>query len=138
VGQYKTLRILLAMVAAKDFHLHQLDIKTAFLHGDIDEEIYMMQPPGYQKVGEARACRLRCALYGLKQASRSWHHKLKTFLAEAAFQASEADPCLFVKHAENGLVLLLVYVDDMLIAAASLKEVEAAKALIMIKFNQSS
>jgi hypothetical protein len=134
VGQYKTLRILLAVVAAKDFHLHQLDIKTAFLHGDIDEDIYMMQPPGYQKAGDSRACRLRRALYGLKQASRSWHHKLKTFLAEAGFQASEADPCLFVKHTEDGLVILLVYVDDMLIAAASLKDVEAVKTLIMIKF----
>jgi TnpA family transposase len=125
---------LLAVVAARDFHLHQLDIKTTFLHGDIGEDIYMMQPPGYQKAGDSRACRLRRALYGLKQASRSWHHKLKTFLAEAGFQASEADPCLFVKHTENGLIILLVNVDDMLIAAASLKEVEEVKAMIMIKF----
>jgi hypothetical protein len=89
---------LLALVAAKDFHLCQLDIKTTFLHGDIGEEIYMMQPPGYQKAGDSRACRLRRALYGLKQASRSWHYKLKTFLAEAGFQAVGGGP-LFICEA---------------------------------------
>jgi hypothetical protein len=59
VSQYKTLRILLAAVAAEDLHLHQLDIKTAFLNGVVDEELYMQQPPGYAKQGDERACAVR-------------------------------------------------------------------------------
>jgi hypothetical protein len=134
VSQYKTLRILLAVVATEGLHLHQLDIKTAFLNGDIEEDIYMVQPPGYHKAGDARVCRLRRALYGLKQASRSWHLELKVFLAEAGFEASDADPCLFVKRLSIGLVFVLVYVDDMLVAAPTPKDVVAVKAQIMSKF----
>jgi hypothetical protein len=93
VSQYKTLRILLAAVAAEDLHLHQLDIKTAFLNGVVDEELYMQQPPGYAKQGDERVCRLRRALYGLKQASRTWHLALKDFLCSLGFEAADADPC---------------------------------------------
>ena len=134
VSQYKTLRCLLAFVAATGLELHQLDIKTAFLNGDIDEELYMMQPPGYQRAGDSRACRLRRALYGLKQASRAWHLKLKEFLAKAGFQASDADPCLFLKHIKTGLVFILVYVDDMLIAAPTQEDVGAVKAQVLREF----
>ena len=71
-----TLRSVLALVATKDLHLHQMDVKTAFLHGDLHEEVYMQQPEGFSEKGkEQLVCRLRKSLYGLKQAPREWYHK---------------------------------------------------------------
>ena len=70
VSKHATLRTLLAIVAAQDLELDQLDVKTAFLNGDLEEEIYMQQPPGYQQGGADIACKLRKSLYGLKQAPR--------------------------------------------------------------------
>jgi hypothetical protein len=79
VSQYKTLRTLLAVVATEDLHLHQLDIKTAFLNGVVEEELYMQQPLGYAGQGDERVGRLRRTLYELKQTSRTWHLALRDF-----------------------------------------------------------
>jgi hypothetical protein len=134
VSQYKTLHILLAVVVAEDLHLHQLGIKTAFLNGIIEEELYMKQPPGNAKQGDQRVCRLRRALYGLKQASRTWHLALKDFLCSLGFEAADADPCLFVLRCDGATVFVLVYVDDMLIAAPTREAVESVKNKLLGKF----
>lgn len=137
VSQYKTLRALLAIVAARNLELHQLDIKTAFLNGDVDEELYMRQPPGYQDSGNL-VCRLHRSLYGLKQASRAWHTKLRDFVATLGFVASDADPCLFVLDASTTPTYMLVYVDDLLIAAPSVAAVERIKSLVLQRFSAHS
>ena len=130
VSKYATLRTLLAFVAAEDLELHQLDIKTAFLNGDIEEDIYLKQPPGYEEGTSNLVCHLQRALYGLRQAPRQWHARLKKELEEIGFTESEADPGLFIYNDKQGTIYLLVYVDDMLVAAKELSSVEWAKCKI--------
>ena len=119
VSKQSTLRTLLALVAADDLELHQLDIKTAFLNGDLEETIYMQQPEGYVEGGPNMACHLHKSLYGLKQAPRAWNSKLKQELESMGFTASEADPGLFVGRFKDGTVYILVYVDDLLVVSNS-------------------
>ncbi len=104
------------MVAAKDLELHQLDIKTAFLNGDLEEEIWMEQPPGYEEKGENISCHLKKSLYGLKQAPRAWYMRLRQELESIGLKASEADAGLFVLCDGNMRTYVVVYVDDILIA----------------------
>ena len=75
MSKHATLRALLARVAHYDMELHHLDIKTAFLNGQLEEEVYVEQPPGYAGGGNGKVCRLHRALYGLKQAPRAWHNR---------------------------------------------------------------
>jgi hypothetical protein len=134
VSKYKTLRTLLAVVATEDLHLHQLDIKTAFSNGVVEEEFYMQQPPGSAGQGDERVCRLRRTLYGLKQASRTWHLALRHFLCSLGFESSDADPCLFKQRSGSDIVFVLLYVDDMLIAAPTCEAVESVKNKLLSKF----
>ena len=134
VSKYATLRAFLAHVATQDLELHQLDIKTAFLNGDLEEEIYMRQPPLYQKGGPQTVCRLLRSLYGLRQAPRAWHTKLKAALESLEFVASDADAALFVLRLDTGFIYLLVYVDDLLCAAKTTKEVKRIFDLIKATF----
>lgn len=127
VSKHATLRALLGVVVEEDMHLHQLDVKTAFLNGELDEEIYMVQPPGYEQGGSRTVCHLRKALYGLRQAPRAWHTKLKGELEKLGFKASLADTSLFMKGEGEQRVYLLVYVDDILVASKELAAVERVK-----------
>ena len=136
VSKHATLRALLARVAHHDMELHQLDIKTAFLNGQLEEEVYVEQPPGYAGGGAGKVCRLHRALYGLKQAPRAWHKRLSEELNSLGFTASSADAGLYTKlDVEAGGVFVIVYVDDMLIAADSMKAVDAFKATITAAFD---
>ena len=130
VSKHVTLRVLLSQVAKEDMHLHQLDVKTAFLNGELQEDIYMTQPPGYEQGGPHMVCHLHKALYGLRQAPRMWYAKLKSELEKIGFKASEADAGLFILEHCSNKVYLLVYVDDMLIASKELTEVEHVKKTI--------
>lgn len=135
VSKHASLRALLSVVADEDLELHQLDVKTAFLNGVLEEEIYMEQPEGYQEQGPRVACRLQRALYGLRQAPRAWHTRLKQELEAMGFQASEADPGLWVLRGKESTVYLLVYVDDLLIASRDLGAVQAVKDMLMSIFD---
>ena len=136
VSKHATLRALLARVAHHNMELHQLDIKTAFLNGQLEEEVYVEQPPGYAGGGAGKVCRLHRALYGLKQAPRAWHKRLSEELESMGFTASSADAGLYTKlDVEAGSVFVIVYVDDMLIAADSMKAVDAFKATITAAFD---
>ena len=134
VAMAPTLRCLLAMVAARDLELHQLDICTAFLNGELAEEVWVQQPEGYEQGSSGMGLRLRRALYGLKQAPRAWHEKLAAVLGELGFETAGADPSLYVRHGKHGSTWLLVYVDDMLVAAEQLGEVQQAKQEVMGRF----
>jgi hypothetical protein len=112
-----TLRALLAVGAAHDFEIEQLDVRTAYLNAPLEHEIYMKMPPGYSDdEGDAgEVLKLERALYGLKQAGRMWHQKLKETLEEEGFGVAESDDGLYFLFDKKTRVLLLVYVDDMLI-----------------------
>jgi transposase InsO family protein len=127
VGKHTTLRGLLAVVSVEDMELHQLDVKTAFLNGDLEEDIWMQQPPGYEELGEGYACHLRKALYGLKQAPRAWHTRLKHELEQFGFVVSDADAGLYMMEQGGEVVYVLVYVDDMLLASRSMLLIDEVK-----------
>jgi transposase InsO family protein len=130
VSKQATVRALLAVAAAQDLELHQLDVKTAFLNGELEEEVYVLQPPGYTTHDSTHACLLKRALYGLRQAPRTWHMRLKKDLEAAGFVESQADPGLFIAHHEKGIIYLLVYVDDILLVTNK-EALQDAKSLIM-------
>lgn len=115
VTKHTTLRIVVATASAEGMELHQMDVKTAFLHGDLDRPIYLRLPPDAK--GERKIVLLRKSLYGLKQSPRLWNKNLDTYLVSEGFRASEYDPALYLKHDEKGLVAMVaVYVDDLTIA----------------------
>ena len=100
-----------------DLELKQLDVKTAFLHGDLKEEIYIDQLEGFKVKGkEHMVCKLKKSLYGLKQASRQWYKKFDSFMVGHGYTRTNADHCVYVRKFPNGkFIILLLYVDDMLI-----------------------
>ena len=111
-----TLRVLFALMTAMNLELFQMDVKTTFLHGDLDEELYMKQPEGYVIHGkEKQVCMLKRSLYGLKQAPRQWYKKFDAFMLKNGFNRSQAYHCLYTKKDTDGSPLILVlYVDDIL------------------------
>lgn len=135
VSKHTSLRTLLSLVASEDLELRQLDVKTAFLNGELEEDIYMKQPPGYESGGHDMVCHLQRALYGLRQAPRAWYSKLKEVLEGMGFQASETDPGLFILHTQSVYTYMLVYVDDLLVAAKTSAAVECVVSTIMSAFD---
>jgi len=113
---FSTVRVYKAIATAKDWPLHQLDINNAFLHGFIDEEVYMQPLTRYSKAQPRQVCKLQRSLYGLKQASRQWNLELSKFLISQGFIQSKSDYSLFT-GGHNGLsTFILIYADDLLIA----------------------
>ncbi len=135
VSKHTTLRALLVIVTQQDLELHQLDVKTAFLNGELEEEIYMQQPQGYEQGGPNTVCRLLRALYGLRQAPRAWHRCLKRVLEDLEFVASSADAALFRGTVDSETVWLLVWVDDILVGAQGKERVAKVKAHLTAKFD---
>jgi Reverse transcriptase (RNA-dependent DNA polymerase) len=139
VSRYATFRALMAVAAAENLTMAQLDVKTAFLYGEIEEEVYMKLPPGYEHLGPpGSVCRIVKAVYGLKQAPRQWNSVLVAYLTGEGFIQSTADPSLFVKRTSHGLVYIIVYVDDCIIAGHSPDEVEKAVNSFKRRFDAHS
>ncbi|KAH9650990.1 hypothetical protein KPL70_026576 [Citrus sinensis] len=129
VVRHSSLRILLALVAVNDMHLEQMDVKTAFLHGELEEMIVMAQPRGYEDPDKADyVCHLRKSLYGLKQSPRQWYLRFDKFMAENSFQRCSYDCCVYHKNLIDGdKIYLLLYVDDMLIACKHMDHIDVLK-----------
>ena len=118
MAKIEFVRLFLSMVVVRHWPLYQLDIKNAFLHGDLEEEVYMEQPPGFVAQGESSSlvCRLRRSLYGLKQSPRAWFGKFNTVIQEFGMTHSGADHSVFYRHSTPGrCIYLVVYVDDIVI-----------------------
>ncbi|KAL9266757.1 Retrovirus-related Pol polyprotein from transposon TNT 1-94-like protein, partial [Drosera capensis] len=133
VVKMTSIRTVLGLVAGLDLELEQLDVKTAFLHGDLEEEIYMVQPEGFEVKGkEHKVCRLRKSLYGLKQAPRQWYKKFDSFMTSHGYQRFKADLCVYFKRFTKGkFLILLLYVDDMLVTG------QDAQMIVMLKKEMS-
>jgi hypothetical protein len=131
-----TLCFLLGVVALENLELLQIDVKMAFLHGDLDEEIYMEQPQGFASPGrEHLVCRLRKSLYELKQATRQWYRKFDDFVQSIGFLRSDEDHCFYSKDAPDGSpVFLILYVDDMLLSGRHIGEVAQLQQHMLLKF----
>ena len=116
VAKMGTIRTLIAISASKRWPLYQLDIKNAFLNGELQEEVYMSQPVGFEdKNYPDFVCRLKKALYGLKQAPRAWNQRLVEYLNKCGYNPSTADPSLYMKKKGNKEVYICIYVDDFII-----------------------
>ena len=100
-----------------NLNIEELDVKTTFLHGELNKEIYMQHPEGFVEKGkENLVCRLKKSLYGLKQALCQWYKKFVSFMLEHGFHKTQADHCVFIKrYDEDDFLILLLYLDDMLI-----------------------
>jgi histone deacetylase 1/2 len=115
-----TVRLLLSLVVTRGWSLRQLDVQNAFLHGVLEEEVYMRQPPGFIDPScPQHLCRLEKALYGLKQAPRAWHARLGSVLRTHGFVPSTADTSLFLFQRFQLTMYLLVYVDDIIVISSS-------------------
>ncbi|KAM1701493.1 hypothetical protein ACFXTN_024755 [Malus domestica] len=120
VVRHTTVRLVLSLAAMKGWELRQLDVKNAFLHGELQEEVFMKQPQGFQDPQHPNhVCKLLKSLYGLKQAPRAWNAKFTSYLPSLDFQSSHSDPSLFVKVCGTDVVILLLYVDDIIITGSS-------------------
>lgn len=135
VAKITTVRVLLSIAAIKGWHLEQLDVNNAFLHGYLHEEVYMTLPPGLAASNSSQVCKLHRSLYGLKQASRQWYVKLSSFLLSVGYSQSQADCSLYVKSTPASFTALLVYVDDIVLAGNSLHEIHSVKKLLDDQFS---
>ncbi|CAJ2662759.1 unnamed protein product [Trifolium pratense] len=137
VVRHTSIRAVLALVASRDMHLEQMDVKTAFLHGNLDEQIYMEQPEGFSDTGKGRlVCKLKRSLYGLKQSPRQWYKRFDSYMLQIGYKRCEYDCCVYVRSLDDGsFIFLLLYVDDMLIAANHLHDVNELKILLGKEFD---
>ncbi|PKU82870.1 Retrovirus-related Pol polyprotein from transposon TNT 1-94 [Dendrobium catenatum] len=116
VAKMTTIRVLLTLAVHRKWKILQLDISNAFLHGDLHEDVYMRQPPGFTDPTSPNAvCKLQKSLYGLKQAPRQWFEKLTQFLLARGFRFSRSDPSLLILTIQNIQIFFLIYVDDILV-----------------------
>ena len=139
VAKLTSVKLLLSLAAAKGWSLTQMDVSNAFLHGDLEKEIFMSIPQGYTPphgvtLPPNPVCRLRKSLYGLKHASRQWYKRFSSVLLGANFVQSPADNTLFVKASASSFLVVFVYVDDILISSNDPEAVDTLKALFEYAF----
>ncbi|CAM6082590.1 unnamed protein product [Calypogeia fissa] len=134
-----TIRLLMALVVLFDLCMEQMDVVTAFLYGLLEELIFMKQPQGFVKKGkEDLVCKLLKSLYGLKQSPRQWNKRFYTYMRTLGFIQSEYDCCLYMKKVNNkvfGFIVLILYVDDMIIVAKEMAEVNKLKMQLSSEFS---
>lgn len=136
VAKLTSVRLLISLAATHGWHLHQLDIKNAFLHGDLQEEVYMEQPPGFVAQGEnGNVCHLRKSLYGLKQSPRAWFSKFSKAIEDFGMSKSKLDHSVFYKSSPIGSILLVVYVDDIVITGSDEMGILSLKSFLHSQFH---
>ena len=136
VAKLNTIRVLLSLAANLDWPLHQMDVKNAFLNGELDEEVYMDLPSGFDGGYEGRkVCRLKKSLYGLKQSPRAWFDRFTKSVKKYGYSQGQTDHTLFFKHSQNGKVtILIVYVDYIILTGDDLEELVRLKGLLAQDF----
>lgn len=138
VTRMETVRLLLALAAKNSWQVHHLDVKTAFLNGDFNEEVYVAQPKGYVKQGyENMVCKLYKALYGLKQAPRAWYSKLNNCLEKLGFKRCPSEHGVYTRSDKGDLLIICVYVDDILITGSNVSSIDTFKRQMSENFEMS-
>ena len=140
VARIETIRLVVAIASARKWPLFQLDVKSAFLNGPLEEEVYVSQPPGFVVKGkEDMVYRLRKALYGLKQAPRAWNKRIDSFLFELGFVKCSVEHGVYVKVKNRGqsLVIICLYVDDLLVTGSDLRDIEDVKEILKSEFEMT-
>jgi hypothetical protein len=136
VVKMTSIRTILSLVVVEDLHLEQLDVKTTFLHGDLEEEIYMQQAQGYEVKGKGNlVCRLEKSLYFLKKDLRQWYMKFDKFMIEQGYSRCHSDHYVYFKNLETGIFnILLLYVDDMLVVGYNMQDINVLKKKLANSF----
>ena len=136
VAMLKSVRIVLTVAAVLDYEIWQMDVKTAFLNGELEEDIYMQQPKGFIALGqEHMVCKLHRSIYGLKQASRSWNNRFDQVIKLYGFEKSLDEPCVYKKIQGIVVVFLVLYVDDILLIGNSVKVLSDVKGYLKKQFD---
>ncbi|KAJ9551529.1 hypothetical protein OSB04_015574 [Centaurea solstitialis] len=139
VARIEAIRLFLAFASYKGFKVYQMDVKSAFLYGTIDEEVYVYQPPGFEDPKYPdRVCKLRKALYGLHQAPRAWYDTLSSYLLENKFERGVIDKTLFIKRTKTDMLLVQIYVDDIIFGSTKEDMCKEFEELMHKKFKMSS
>ena len=138
VARLEAIRLLLAYACSLNFQLFQMDVKSAFLNGYINEEVYVKQPPGFEDFKHpTHVFKLRKALYGLKQAPRAWYDRLSNFLCEKGFEKGKVDKTLFIKKIKSNTLLVQVYVDDIIFGSTNKEMCEEFSLMMQGEFEMS-
>nr|GFA98389.1 putative RNA-directed DNA polymerase [Tanacetum cinerariifolium] len=139
VARWDTIRTILAFAAQQGMKVHQLDIRSAFLYGELEETVFVEKPQGFEIQGmEEKVNRLRKALYGLKQAPRAWYGRIKSYFKRQGFNKCPYEPTLFVRSDKEGeLLIVSIYVDDLIVTGTTLSLIEKFKTSMKSKFEMS-
>ncbi|GJV40323.1 retrotransposon protein, putative, ty1-copia subclass [Tanacetum coccineum] len=136
VVRHTSIRVILSLTACEDYELEQLDVKMAFLHGNLEETIYMRQPPGFEEGTGNKVCLLKKSLYDLKQSPRQWYKRFDVYMVSNGFSRINYDSCVYFKEFALGMYIYLrLYVNDMLIACKSKSEIKYTKGLLRKEFD---
>ena len=136
VTRITSIRMLIAIASILNLEIHQMDVKTAFLNGELEEEIYMQQPEGFLSPGnENKVCKLVKSLYGLKQAPKQWHEKFDEAMLSNGFKINESDKCVYIKCIDVGYVIVCLYVDDLLILGNNKAIITSTKDMLSSRFD---
>ncbi|KAL8116714.1 hypothetical protein AgCh_023023 [Apium graveolens] len=132
----KSIRILLSITAHLDYEIWQMDVKTAFLNGSLEETIYMQQPKGFIKEGQEHlVCKLKRSIYGLKQASRDWNIRFDQAVQSYGFDQSPSESCVYKRSEGNAVIFLVLYVDDILLIGNNVEMLSSVKAWLFKQFD---
>ena len=129
----------MTLVAHYDLELHQMDVKMAFLNGDLDEDVYMTQLKGFVMKGKERmGCRLKKSIYGLKQDSRQWYLKFDQTIRNFGFKENIEDNCIYTKFKNGKFIFLILYVDDILLASSDVNLLLETKKFLSSNFDMKN
>jgi hypothetical protein len=138
VARLESVRLLLALAAGSGWGVHHMDVKSAFLNGELQEEVYAAQPPGFAVKGQEHlVLRLDKALYGLKQAPRAWNAKLDTSLQQLGFTRCASEHAVYGRGTSSSRLLVGIYVDDLIITGSDQQEIEKFKSEMKKLFSMS-
>lgn len=136
VARLDTVHVLLALAAQRGWEVYQLDVKSAFLHGELKEEVFVQQPEGFVKKGEEdKVYKLKKALYGLKQAPRAWYNKIEAYFAKENFERCSSEHTLFTKKNECNILIVSLYVNDLIFTGNNRSMCDEFKSSMKLDFD---
>eukprot|EP00253_Pinus_taeda_P035013 PITA_35013 len=132
-----SIRLVLSIAASFKWEVHQMYVKSAFLHGDMHEEIYMEQPLGFIQLDSSLVCWLKKSLYGLKQASRAWYAKMDSFLLDTSFSSCHYDNTVYTKKVGKSLIILVLYIEDLILTGSDPNLINHVKSSLKKQFEMT-
>eukprot|EP00253_Pinus_taeda_P009699 PITA_09699 len=137
VAKMNSICLVLSLAASFKWEVHQMDVKSALLHGDLNEEMYMEQPIGFIQTDSSLVCRLKKSLYGLKRAPRAWYSKMDSFLLQTSFSRCHSDNTVYTKKVGKSIIILVIYVDDIILTCSDPNLINHVKSSPKKKFEMT-